>query len=42
MFTIEPVSYHGGDEELGTVGVLSSIGHGKKSGLCVLASKVLV
>ena len=39
---IEPRGDDGGDEELGAVGVLASVGHGKKEGLGVLQREVLV
>jgi hypothetical protein len=42
VFTIEPIGYYGGDEELRSIGVLPSIGHRKETGLGVLARKVLV
>jgi hypothetical protein len=39
---IEPRGHHGGDEELGSVGVFPSIGHGQNTRLCVLELKVLI
>lgn len=40
--TIEPRGDDGGDEELGSVGVLSSVGHGKETGLGVLKVEVFI
>lgn len=42
MSAIEPRGDDGGDEELRAVGVLSSVGHGKETGLGVLQLEVLV
>jgi hypothetical protein len=39
---IEPRSHHRCDEELGSVGVFPSIGHGQNSRLCMLNLKVLI
>ena len=40
--TIEPISDDGGDEELGAVGVLASIGHRENPRLGVLQLEVLI
>jgi len=42
VLAIEPRGDDGGDEELGSVGVRSSVGHREKSGLGVLELEVLV
>lgn len=42
MTTIEPGGLDGGDKELGSVGVLSRIGHGKHAGASMLQLKVLI
>jgi len=42
MLAIEPASGYGGDEELRSVGVRSSISHREKAGLGVLAREVLI
>lgn len=42
MFTIEPASYSGGDEELRSIGVLASIGHGKQTDFGVFELEVFV
>ena len=42
MFSVEPRGLLGGDEELGTVGVLSGVGHGQPAGTKVLQLEVLV
>jgi hypothetical protein len=42
MFTIEPTGYCCGDEELGAIGVLSSVGHGKQAGLRVFDLEIFV
>ena len=38
VLAIEPAGHNSGDEELGAVGVLTSIGHGEKTGLGVAGS----
>ena len=42
MFSIEPGGLLGGDEELGSVGVFSGVGHGQPAGAEVLQLEVLV
>lgn len=42
MLTVQPGGDNGGDEELGTVGVGSSVGHGEEEGAIVLKLEVLV
>jgi len=42
VLSIEPAGHGGGDEELGAVGVWSSIGHGQKEWAVVLQLEVLV
>lgn len=42
MLSIEPRGLHSADEELRTVGVGSSIGHGHNAGTSVLQGKVLI
>ena len=42
MFSVEPRSLLGGDEELRAVGVLSGVGHGQPAGTKVLQLEVLV
>jgi len=42
VLAIEPAGDDGGDEELGTVGVLSGVGHGKETGLGVAELEVLI
>jgi hypothetical protein len=42
VLSIEPRARNGGDEELGSVGVGSSIGHREQSRLGVLVDKVLI
>jgi hypothetical protein len=42
MGAVEPACHNGGDEELGSVGVLASIGHGQHTGLAVLDFEVLI
>lgn len=42
VLAIEPRAGNSGDEELGTVGVRTSVGHGKKTRLGVTVGKVLV
>jgi len=42
VLAIEPAGDNGGDEELGSVGVLSGVGHGKETGLGVGELEVLV
>jgi len=42
VLAIEPAGDDGGDEELRTVGVWSSVGHGEKSWLGVLSDEVLI
>jgi hypothetical protein len=42
MLAIEPGSHHGGDEELGSVGVGPGIGHREKANLFVLQIEVLI
>src|SRR5699024_7757584 len=42
VLAIQPGSLHGGDEELGSVGVGSSIGHRHDTGAGVLEVKVFV
>ena len=42
MLAIKPRSHHRGDEELGSVGVGPSIGHGQKARLSVLQLEVLI
>jgi len=42
VLIIEPAGYNGGNEELRTVGVWSSIGHGEEAWLGVLPEEVLI
>lgn len=42
MLSVEPRGLHSADEELGSVGVGSSIGHGHNTGASVLQGKVLI
>lgn len=42
MGTVEPACHNGGDEELGSIGVLASIGHGQHTRLAVLEVEVLI
>lgn len=42
MFTIEPGGLNGRDEELGSIGVGSSVGHGHDTGSGVLEGEVLI
>ena len=42
MLTVQPGGNNGGDEELGSVGVGSSVGHGEQEGLVVPQLEVLV
>lgn len=42
VLSVEPVTGHEGDEELGAVGVLASVGHGEEIGLGVLDLEVLI
>ena len=42
MFSVQPVSLDGGDEELGPVSVGAGVGHGEKAGGAVLHQEVLV
>lgn len=42
VLTIEPRSDNGGDEELGTVGVGTSVSHGEKTDLVVVLLEVLI
>lgn len=42
MFAIQPRSHDGSDEELGTVGVLASIGHAEPAGAVMLQLEVLI
>jgi len=42
VLAIKPRSHHRGDEELGSVGVGPSIGHGQKARLSVLQLEVLI
>mmetsp|Transcript_7958 Transcript_7958/g.9232 ORF Transcript_7958/g.9232 Transcript_7958/m.9232 type:complete len:221 (-) Transcript_7958:115-777(-) len=42
VLSIQPLSLDGSDEELATVGVLASVGHGEDTRPSVLAQKVLV
>ncbi len=42
MGTIQPRRNDSGDEELGAVSILASVGHGKKTRLGVLKLEVLV
>jgi hypothetical protein len=42
VLAVEPRSLDGGDEELRTVGVGSSVGHGQKAGRGMLELKVLI
>lgn len=42
VFAIQPGSLNGGDEELGAVGVLSSVGHAEPARTVVLQLEVLI
>jgi hypothetical protein len=42
MFAIKPGSNSGGDEELRSIGVLSSIGHGKQPDFGVFDLEVFI
>lgn len=42
MTVVQPGGLHGGDEELGTVCVGSSVGHGHNAGSSVLKDEVLI
>lgn len=42
VLTIQPGAGDSGDEELGAVGVGTSVGHGKETRLSVLKSEVLI
>ena len=42
MLTVEPWAWDGGDEELRSVGVGSSVGHGEEAGFGVLLGEVFV
>jgi hypothetical protein len=42
VLAIEPRGDNGGDEELGAVGVGTSVGHGEETGLVVLVDEVLI
>ncbi len=42
VLAVQPRGYDGGDEELGTVGVGTSVGHGEKEGLLMTELEVLV
>lgn len=42
MGTVEPACHNGGDKELGSIGVLASIGHGQHTRLAVLEVEVLI
>jgi len=42
VLTVQPRGNDGGDEELGSVGVGSSVGHGEQEGLVVPQLEVLV
>lgn len=42
MFAVQPRSTDSGDEELGTVGVLASIGHAEPAGAVMLQLEVLI
>jgi hypothetical protein len=42
VLAIEPAGHDGGDEELRTVGVGTSVGHGQKTGAGVLLLEVLI
>jgi hypothetical protein len=42
VFSVEPRGLFGGDEELGSVGVLSGVGHGQPAGTEVLQLEVLI
>merc|ERR1711879_467995 len=42
VLAIEPWAWDGGDEELGSVGVLASVGHGEEVWLGVLELEVLI
>ena len=42
MFAVEPGRGHRGDEELGSVGVFSGVGHAQPSRAIMLQLKVLV
>lgn len=42
MLAVQPRTWHGGDEELGTVGVWTSVGHGQQTWSVVLLDEVLI
>lgn len=42
MFAVQPRSTDSSDEELGTVGVLASIGHAEPAGAVMLQLEVLI
>ena len=42
MTSVQPRCLHGGDEELGSVGVLASVGHRQPSSSVVLQLEVLI
>ena len=42
MLPVQPLGLDSGDEKLGAVGVLASIGHRQPAGALVLQSEVLV
>jgi len=42
MLAVEPAGNNSRDEELGTVGVWASVGHGEEAGLVVFTLEVLV
>jgi len=42
MFVVEVRSFHGGDEELGSVGVGASVGHRQKERLVMLPGESLI
>lgn len=42
MFAVQPGGHDGGDEELGAVGVLASVGHAEPARAVVLQLEVLI
>lgn len=42
VLAVQPAGHHGGDEELGSVGIFASVGHAEPAGAVVLQLEVLV